>query len=931
MVRIIGHASFLGDTGYNSHSQNFFLQLSKFFPLQVRNYSYVENIEHVPKEILNLVLEQDWKSPPYKIGKPLKRDPSDIIVNIVLNETNHYYFFDPYESPSIAYNVWETTRQPRNFFKRILEFDQFWCPSEWQKICTMEQGYPEERIRVIPEGVDGSIFYPDNNEKEKIKLFSKYEIDPNCFLFMVFGRWEHRKCTREIIQSFLEVFGSDKNIMLLLSVDNPFSRDGLGTTENRLRKYNLESENIKVVHFLPRGDYVKFLKYGNVLLSCSRSEGWNLPLIEALACGTPATYSNWGAQKEFADGIGIPIEIKGLVRVEGFFDSDNKDDLGFWSDPDFEHFKIVIKDVFENYDKYKDRVISRSEQIRENFSWVQAAEKAVPPILELTKKFFKFVDHKVKLNLGCGNDIKPGYINIDLYSNQKKVDLIADVRKLPFLENSVEELFSSHLLEHFPVRTVFSLLEEWHRVLKIGGKLELYVPNLEKKVISWLNSGKKDNFIETRTIFGEQDYEGNIHYCGFTIGSLRTLLEDFGFHILELNEVDRGFGEEIHCIASKVQKKIYRPTIICHFVDGPFGEVKSHEDDPSIYEISFYDKDSSSHVHTTLLKRNHWTRPHRKFYTNWKVTFKKNNKTIFVHHFYLKNKKVLISMDSKSLGDTIAWFPYVEEFRKKHDCMVWVSTFWNQLFQNSKKYQRLNFVEPGEVVDDLYASYSIGCYDNDSFKNPTNWRLVPLQKIASDILGLEFKEIKPEIGVDISNFERPVEGKYVSISEWSTLQAKLWNYEGGWQKIVDFLRDLGYQVVVVSKEETKLENVIDCTGRHIFETIANISNSELFIGVGTGLSWLAWVLNVPVVLISGFSKPWTEFQTGVERVINEDVCNGCFNDPSLEFVRGDWNWCPRKKGTGEEFICTKSISPDMVQESILKILGFDKQEQIIRS
>ena len=81
---------------------------------------------------------------------------------------------------------------------------------------------------------------------------------------------------------------------------------------------------------------------------------------------------------------------------------------------------------------------------------------------------------------------------------------------------------------------------------------------------------------------------------------------------------------------------------------------------------------------------------------------------------------------------------------------------------------------------------------------------------------------------------------------------------------------------------------------------------------------MAWALEVPTILISGFSKPHQEMQN-VHRVINETVCNGCFG--RHVFDRGDWNWCPDHKGTERQFECTKSIPFDMVRPKIDKILS----------
>jgi hypothetical protein len=57
----------------------------------------------------------------------------------------------------------------------------------------------------------------------------------------------------------------------------------------------------------------------------------------------------------------------------------------------------------------------------------------------------------------------------------------------------------------------------------------------------------------------------------------------------------------------------------------------------------------------------------------------------------LEGKKVFIAIDSRSLGDNLAWIPYVEEFRNKHNCTVVCSTFWNKILD----YPEIEFVEPG--------------------------------------------------------------------------------------------------------------------------------------------------------------------------------------------------------------------------------------------
>jgi autotransporter strand-loop-strand O-heptosyltransferase len=90
--------------------------------------------------------------------------------------------------------------------------------------------------------------------------------------------------------------------------------------------------------------------------------------------------------------------------------------------------------------------------------------------------------------------------------------------------------------------------------------------------------------------------------------------------------------------------------------------------------------------------------------------------------------------------------------------------------------------------------------------------------------------------------------------------------------------------------------------------------SEFFIGIGSGLSWLSWSLNVPTVIISGFSEPFAEMEDCIRVSAHQGKCSGCFNRHRLN--AGDWNWCPDHKGTERQFECTKSITAQMVIEKL---------------
>jgi predicted SAM-dependent methyltransferase len=81
-----------------------------------------------------------------------------------------------------------------------------------------------------------------------------------------------------------------------------------------------------------------------------------------------------------------------------------------------------------------------------------------------------------KLNLGCGDDILEGWINIDAYNPIAQVK--ADVSSLPYDDNFADVILASHVIEHFHFHDGFKVINEWKRVLKPDGKLIIETPDL---------------------------------------------------------------------------------------------------------------------------------------------------------------------------------------------------------------------------------------------------------------------------------------------------------------------------------------------------------------------------------------------------------------------------------------------------------------------
>ena len=340
-----------------------------------------------------------------------------------------------------------------------------------------------------------------------------------------------------------------------------------------------------------------------------------------------------------------------------------------------------------------------------------------------------------------------------------------------------------------------------------------------------------------------------------------------------------------------------------YFINEPFLEIRGRS--KSKFTVKYYDEEGVCHFNSVIGVQN-WVKLNRRWYTKWNIKIWKDNDLYYNYTLDYTGKRVYIAFDSSSLGDTIAWMPYALEFKKKHNCDVVVSTFKNFLFKDV--YPELEFVEPGSGVGEILGMYTIGWFYN-SDKEPALCNTIQLQKAAANILGLDYLEIRPRIAYTPRDV---FDGKIVTIATNSTAGCKFWTREA-WQELIHYLHAEGYRVINVSLEENPFENCEPLKDKSLQSAMDAISYSEFFIGLSSGLSWLAWAMNKPVVMIANFTEEGHEFSC--IRPVKKDVCNGCWNSPKYKFDKS-WDWCPVHAGTGRQYECQSSITSQDVIELI---------------
>jgi autotransporter strand-loop-strand O-heptosyltransferase len=349
------------------------------------------------------------------------------------------------------------------------------------------------------------------------------------------------------------------------------------------------------------------------------------------------------------------------------------------------------------------------------------------------------------------------------------------------------------------------------------------------------------------------------------------------------------------------------------------------------WRVRISDLDTGNILYETELKAGRVASTKR-YYVRFRLEVWQHGESLFSHDYEAEGQRVLIQFPVGTLGDSLGWFPYAMKFHERHNCILTCAIAERLIPLFRATYPQIEFVShEGVEPDRYYATYSIGLFfdDKDGIFQPSDFRHVGLHRTAGYILGVDPTETPPKIA--LADDTRPLAEPYVCIAVQSTTQSKCWNNPTGWHDIVSFLKEAGYRVVCIDQKPVHGTGLVwnhiphgveDETGdRPLLERARWLRHADFFIGLSSGLTWLAWAVGTPVVMISGFTHPTNEFTTPY-RIINYHACNSCWNDPRHRFDHHDFLWCPRHANTPRQFECTRLITAEQVKQVVRRIPGF---------
>lgn len=139
----------------------------------------------------------------------------------------------------------------------------------------------------------------------------------------------------------------------------------------------------------------------------------------------------------------------------------------------------------------------------------------------------------MKLDIGCGEFKREGYTGVDPYI---ETDIQAFMWALPLPDDSVEEIYTSHALEHVSKFEVPLALVEWKRVIIAGGLIEIQVPDLKWCCEQWLARQSTDWYMDI--LFGQQIHAGEFHKTGFTLPIMQRYLDEVGLILADYKVIE---------------------------------------------------------------------------------------------------------------------------------------------------------------------------------------------------------------------------------------------------------------------------------------------------------------------------------------------------------------------------------------------------------
>ncbi len=308
--------------------------------------------------------------------------------------------------PAVGLTMLEVDGLPASWVDCCNRMDEVWVPSSFNAETFCRSGVIADKIRVMPLGVDTGLFTPVGRNLAFTKL------DAEIFIFLSVFEWVPRKGYDLLLTAYLQEFTAGDDVCLVLKSHSNSDYDPDGTAIAKTiheiaaqhRKPGRRAPEIALLpEVMPMVQMPELYRMADCFVLPTRGEGWNLPALEALACGLPVITTAWSAHLDWLNNDNaFLIEVESLDAVPSL--GTNNDDVyrgHHWARPSIEHLRYLMRWVYEHRSEARERAAGARAAIETELSWDASAGRMYRRLQELLP-----VRH-CPVPSGCGH-VSPG-------------------------------------------------------------------------------------------------------------------------------------------------------------------------------------------------------------------------------------------------------------------------------------------------------------------------------------------------------------------------------------------------------------------------------------------------------------------------------------------------------------------------------------------
>lgn len=365
--------------------------------------------------------------------------------------------------------------------------------SEWSKLGFINSGANGDRVVVVPLGVDPRVCKPlDFPERTLLRQKLGWQ---DCFIFLNVSAMGNRKGICPLLKAFAAIAHKYPQARLVLKgTESLYSSKSsiLQAIKNTLADREAATVIPKLAYIgedYSFAEVVRLYQAADAYVSPYLAEGFNLPVLEAIACGLPVICTAGGPTDDFTRSeFAWRIESqKETLQING--------EERWIFNPNLEHLINLMEKIIERENFRRQARDLGSQFVAKHYTWARIVDRLLDVLapyprsalnpenrdglnLENFSNLCFLPSPGLRLNLGCGAKRLAGYLNVDRYGNPELKHNL-ETFPWPWEDNSVVEIKLTHVLEHLgrDFDTYLRIFQEIYRICQGGAIVEITVPH----------------------------------------------------------------------------------------------------------------------------------------------------------------------------------------------------------------------------------------------------------------------------------------------------------------------------------------------------------------------------------------------------------------------------------------------------------------------